>query len=121
MSSCEKSPFLRKNYLLLLTNNSPDTTVFVLGYEYPDLTLPQEDSHLCVLGPKKSIDISSKVKWRDKIESLPSDTLLLFAIDVDTYNTYGYDKIRMTKNFIAFKKISVKDLQNDAGGEIFYP
>lgn len=121
LSSCEKSPFLEHNYLLKLTNKSSDTVVFELAYEYPDLTFADENSQLCVLAPKATAKLWSEVKWKDKIESLPSDTLILFAIDVDTYNTYGYDKIRMTKNFIAFKKISVNDLQYDAGGEISYP
>lgn len=121
LASCEKLPFLERSYFLKLSNKSPDTLAFALGYEYPDISLAEKNSELCVLAPDAFIDMSSEVKWKDRIESLPLDTLLLFAINVDTYQINGYDKVRRTKNFVTFKKISVKDLQNDAGGEIFYP
>lgn len=121
LASCEKFSFLERNYFLKLTNKSPDTLAFALGYEYPNITLAENNNQLCVLAPNAFIDMSSEVKWKERIESLPMDTLLLFAIDVDTYRFYVYDKIRIKNNFAAFKKISVSDLQNDAGGEISYP
>ena len=119
--SCEKFSLVSRKYGLNVKNVSNETLVLILGYEYPNIILPITPTNLLRLPPNEHVRIESNVKWKERINNLPADTLLLFAINVDTFDKYGYDVIRNTGNYICFKKIASSDLQYDTGGEITYP
>ncbi len=123
LSSCGKFIPVDHAWGLTVTNKSKDTFVMVPGFEYPNMTLPDPSAGwgTPVLYPGKGIRLESKVPWRERINDLPTDTLLLFIIDIDTFHKYGYETVRSTNNVKGFKKVAAGDLSSDAGGEIFIP
>jgi hypothetical protein len=119
---CEKFKIGRHVNSIAILNNTDSTVVFVLGYEYPAITMPEtHDWRIVAPGERANYSISYKESWKDKINSLPADTLLLFVINIDTFNKYGYDNVRATNNVKDIKKIAAGDLASDKGGVIPYP
>ena len=106
-SSCEV--LFDKGYRIRVENNSNDTIQFYESYIYPDTSIVREKPILKMACPNKHSYIGSREKWKDVLHN---DTISVFLISKDTFDTYGWGSIKFDYNILIRYDLSLKDLEN---------
>lgn len=62
----------------------------------------------------------SNQNWKDRVLSLPRDTLSIFILSPDTLSKYSWDVIRVKNKILKRYDLSVADLEK-TGYNVYYP
>ncbi len=107
-------------YLLTVTNNSTANITYVIGYNYPDTSIPPNDGRLISkLVPSESKTYESSEKWESKIDAAPGKKFSYFFFNTDTISKYGWDTIRIHNKILKRIDISAQELKS-IGYKIIY-
>ncbi len=104
--SCEK--LVDHTYFIRVHNETKDTIMVCVGYNYPAISLPSEKPKLVMVYPNtKNGGLESKTDWKTKAKN---DTLSFFILSKDVVDTYNWKKIRDNNNFLKRYDLSFIDL-----------
>lgn len=97
LNSCEKTPLVDKFYSITVINNSSNN-VYVhkadvhAEQQYPDISLPSTKTTFLKIPANKRGYFDSKTPWQENIKKIPSDTLSVFFIDGNTFETKDWEE-----------------------------
>lgn len=124
-NSCEKAPLVDKYYRIIATNNSSEPIRIMLANEhslnqYPDTNLPEIKPILQKIEPGKRAYFDSQTKWQENLAQLPLDTLSVYIIDSQIYDSEPWDSIREKYLILVRYDLGIEDLEA-TNFEISYP
>jgi hypothetical protein len=130
VSACEK--FIdRITSILTVENNSNDSVVCFLSFDYPSMILPDWQKSTGyfwrnIPPNQKAQDGLTHGAYIDVIRKNSRDTLIVFFIKIDTlrkygYNQNGFDVIRQDNNILGYKFFTKKNINGAGNGYIAYP
>lgn len=111
VSSCEDFlPFDQVN-CIWIKNESNQLVHFLVGYNYPDTTIPDAYNKRKGVSTNSKTSYDSKEKWKDVFKALPSDTLSVFIFSIDDLNKYDWQTVRKEYKILKRYDVSLQDLE----------
>lgn len=114
INACEKPPGVRSYRVMWIENNSEMPISTLLGYEYPDTSIPDitgSEYRLKSASPSDKIGHDFRMTWKEVFEQLPHDTLSVFIFHRDTLERYNWEQIRTNYKLLDRIEISREDLE----------
>ena len=118
-ADCRKISPVTHYCSITVKNNTSGTVAALLGYSYPDTSIPQ-DSLVGGILPGKDRFLDTKGYCDDVFKSLPRDTISVFVFDIDTLTRYPWNEIRNGYKTLKRYDVSLADLKN-SNWTITYP
>ena len=113
--ACEKTWWAASDRVFWVQNNSNMGVSTLLGYEYPDTSIPDITGRVYRL--KSALPLSKATHdfkistWKELFEQLPNDTLSIFIFHADTVQKYNWQEIRAGYKVLKRIEISRDDLE----------
>jgi len=102
-----------KRFPIWIINTSGYNIYCHVSKNYPDTLLPVSSLNVIIIknGEKKPID--SNEPWEETFSAqFPSDTLLIYYFNADTFNKYSWEDIRAKHKIFRKNLYSKQDLRN---------
>jgi len=115
-NSCDPNSDGHWDGKLTIVNNSTDTLLAFLQFNYPDTTLLDEDApelNNTVIAPHSQEKIYSSILWEDRIMKLNSDQMIMIFINsYDTLAKYNWSEIQGDYNILKRYDLSISNLDS---------
>jgi hypothetical protein len=93
LSNCKDNPPFDQTYRLIIENKSSDRIYFLVGFAYPDTTIPSGNQNLIAVESNSKAPYDSDESWEEVFSKLPKDTLIIYAFNSDTIQKYTWPEI----------------------------
>lgn len=114
-NSCRKDYDGTWDGKLTIVNNTNDTILSFLQFNYPDTLLIDENApelNNLIVPPKSSRKHYSSISWEDRIARLNSyETIMIFINSYDTLRKYSWNHIKTEYNILRRYDLHVDSLE----------
>lgn len=114
-NSCDPNEDGHWDGRLTIVNNSNDTIISFLQYNFPDTILLDENApelNNIIITPNSLGKHYSSIKWEDHISSLNTHkTILIFINSYDTIRKYSWTQIQDDYNILRRYDLTIDSLQ----------
>ena len=123
-NSCDHNSDGNWDGKLIIVNDSNDTILTFLQFNYPDTSLLNENApelNNMLISPHSSEKIYSSILWEDRIKELNDEhVVMVFITSYDTIKKYNWNDIQTEYSILKRYDLSIPDLDS-LGWTITYP